>query len=114
MQHTRRSLVRTVAGVNPGQELPSRISMATLRDMSWTPRTIAGWIRAGAALLATLMLVSLPVDFTIRLAEHPVVAPPRVVTFLIIASCMLLVFSGLGLRRLAAERVEREQPTLGS
>lgn len=82
--------------------------------MSWTPKAIAGWLRAGAGLVATLTFVSLPVDFTIRLAEHPVVAPPRAVTFLTIASCMLLVFSGLGLRRLEAERVEREQPTLGA
>ncbi|HEY7205353.1 MAG TPA: hypothetical protein VIA61_13695 [Methylomirabilota bacterium] len=81
--------------------------------MSWTSRTTARWIRTGASLVATLALVSLPIEFTVRLAEYPVVAPPRLVTFLTIGSCMLLVFSGFGLRRLEAERVERERPTLG-
>ena len=82
--------------------------------MVWTVGTPAGWLRAAASLAATLALVTLPVEFSIHLAEYPVVAPPRVVTFLIIGSCMLLVFSGLGLRRLEAERVTREQPTLGT
>jgi hypothetical protein len=82
--------------------------------MSWAPRTTAGWIRAGAGLIATLALVSLPVEFTVRLTEHPVVAPSPVVTFLTIGSCLLLVWSGLGLRRLEAERISRERPTLGT
>ena len=81
--------------------------------MSWAPRTTAGWLRAGAGLVGTLTLVGLPVEFTVHLAEYPVVAPPRMVTFLIIGSCLLLVWSGLGLRRLEAERVSRERPTLG-
>ena len=81
--------------------------------MSWTPKTTAGCIRAGAGLIATLSLVSLPVEFTVRLTEYPVVAPPLVVTFLTIGSCLLLVWSGLGLRRLEAERISRERPTLG-
>ncbi|HEY7041577.1 MAG TPA: hypothetical protein VID28_22100 [Methylomirabilota bacterium] len=71
-------------------------------------------MRAGTSLLATLALVSLPVDVTIRMAEYPVIAPRPVVTFLTIGSCLLLVWSGLGLRRIEAERSSRRPPTLGT
>src|SRR5262245_33658674 len=63
------------------QELPSSILVATLRGMPWVPRRATGWIRAGAGLLATLMVVGLPVEITVRLADYPVVAPQPVVTF---------------------------------
>jgi hypothetical protein len=56
----------------------------------------------------------MPLDITIRLAEYPVVAPTPLVTFLTIGSCLLLVWSGLGLRRLEAERESRRPPTLGT
>jgi hypothetical protein len=82
--------------------------------MPWAPKTAAGWTRAGTGLLATLTIVSMPVEITIRLAEHPVVAPTPLVTFLTIGSCLLLVWSGLGLRRLEAERESRRPPTLGT
>jgi hypothetical protein len=50
-----------------------------------------------------------------RAARHPdVVAPTPLVTFLTIGSCLLLVWSGLGLRRLEAERESRRPPTLGT
>jgi hypothetical protein len=71
-------------------------------------------MRAGTGLLATLTIVSMPVEITIRLAEYPVVAPTPLVTFLTIGSCLLLVWSGLGLRRLEAERESRRPPTLGT
>lgn len=82
--------------------------------MPWAPRTTAGWVRAGVGLLATLTMVGLPVEMTIRLAEYPVVAPQPVVTFLTIGSCLLLVWSGLGLRRHEAERESHRRPTLGT
>ena len=71
-------------------------------------------MRAGTGLLATLAMVSLPVDITVRLTEYPVIAPRPVVTLLTIGSCLLLVWSGLGLRRLEAERLSRRPPTLGT
>ena len=82
--------------------------------MSWAPRTVAGWMRAGTSLLATLALVSVPLEITIRLADYPVVVPRPVVTLLTIGSCLLLVWSGLGLRRLEAERLARRPPSLGT
>jgi hypothetical protein len=62
--------------------------------------TVRG-ILASAALLA---LVGVPVEFTIGLVEHPIVAPPHAASLLLIGSCLLLIGSGLGLRRLAIER----------
>lgn len=67
-------------------------------------RGLSPWARTGAGLLATLAVVSLPVELTIRLAEHPVVAPAPAVTLLTVGSCLLLVWSGLGLRRLETVR----------
>ena len=81
--------------------------------MTWRPSTVAGWIRTGIGLTAMLTMVGAPVELTVRLAEHPVVAPQPAVTFLTIGSCLLLVWSGLGLRRLEAERVARGRSTLG-
>lgn len=71
------------------------------------------WTRTGAGLLATLALVSLPIEVTIQLIEYPVVAPQPAVTLLTIGSCLLLVWSGLGLRRLGAARALTRRPTPG-
>jgi len=57
---------------------------------------------AVTGLLAVVALVGLPVEVTIRLFEHPVIAPPRLASLLLLGSCLLLVGSGLGLRRLEA------------
>jgi hypothetical protein len=61
-----------------------------------------GWIRASVGLLALLGCVGVPIEITLGLAEQPVVPPPPAVTILIVGSCLLLIWSGLGLRRLAA------------
>jgi len=74
---------------------------------------LRGWASAGAGLVAVLSLVSLPVEVTIQLVEHPVVAPTPVVSLLLISSCLLLVGSGLGLRRLEAARTGARRPTPG-
>jgi hypothetical protein len=63
--------------------------------------------------LAVLALVSLPVEVRITLVEHPVVAPTPVVSLLLIGSCLLLVGSGLGLRRLETARASIARPTPG-
>jgi hypothetical protein len=62
--------------------------------------------RASAAtgLLAVLALVGLPVEITIRLVEEPVIAPAPVAWLLLLGSCLLLLGSGVSLRRLAAAR----------
>lgn len=57
-----------------------------------------------AGLLAVLALVGLPVEITIRLVEEPVIAPAPVASLLLLGSCLLLLGSGVGLRRLAAAR----------
>jgi hypothetical protein len=66
-----------------------------------------------AGVVAGLALVSLPVEVTVGLAEYPVVAPAPVVSLLLISSCLLLVGSGLGLRRLEAMRAGAPRPTPG-
>lgn len=73
---------------------------------AWVPRTVG--------LLALAALVSLPVDLVVGLAEHPVVAPAPVVTLLNVGSCLLLVWSGLGLRRLEAARALAQRPSPGA
>jgi hypothetical protein len=65
-------------------------------------------------LLALVALVSLPVELVVRLVEHPVVAPSPVVTLLTVGSCLLLVWSGLGLRRLEAARALAQRPSPGA
>jgi hypothetical protein len=72
--------------------------------------TIRG-ILASAALLA---LVGVPVEFTIGLVEHPIVAPPHVASLLLIGSCLLLIGSGLGLRRIEIERGLTEHRSPGA
>ena len=62
-------------------------------------------------LLAVLVLVILPVELRVGLAESPAVAPSRAVSLLIIGSCLLLIWSGVGLRRLEAARVLAQQQT---
>ena len=74
-------------------------------------RALQRWACAITGLLATLALVGLPVEVTIRFVEHPVVAPTPVVSLLIVASCLLLIGSGLGLRRLEIAPSGAQPPT---
>ena len=74
---------------------------------------LKGRASALTGLVAVLALVSLPVEVTIGFVEHPVVAPAPVASVLLIGSCLLLVGSGLGLRRLEAARVGARRPTPG-
>jgi hypothetical protein len=76
-------------------------------------RVLRGRASAVIGLVAGLALVSLPVEVTIGFVEHPVVAPAPVVSLLLIGSCLLLVASGLGLRRLETARVGARRPTPG-
>ncbi len=71
----------------------------------------ARWTPVVMGLLAVMLLVILPIELRIGLAESPVVAPSRVVSLLIIGSCLLLVWSGVGLRRLEAARVLAQRQT---
>ncbi len=72
------------------------------------------WVPATVGLLALVALVSLPVELVVGLVEHPVVAPSPVVTLLNVGSCLLLVWSGLGLRRLEAARALAQRPSPGA
>jgi len=74
---------------------------------------LKGRASAVTGLVTVLTLVSLPVEVTIGFVEHPVVAPAPVVSLLLIGSCLLLVGSGLGLRRLEAARAGARRPTPG-
>ncbi len=74
------------------------------RILKWRPSAITG-------VIAMLALVSLPVELTIGLVEHPAVVPPgHLASLLLIGSCLLLVGSGLGLRREEAARAA-QRPT---
>lgn len=75
------------------------------RLLKWRPSAITG-------LIAVLALVSLPVELTIGLTEQqPIVPPGRLASLLLIGSCLLLVGSGLGLRREEAARAGARRPT---
>jgi hypothetical protein len=74
---------------------------------------LTGWIRASVGLLALLACVGLPVELTLHLVEEPVLPPPPAATMLLVGSCLLLVWSGLGLRRVAAGRGLEQPPTSG-
>jgi hypothetical protein len=74
------------------------------RMLKWRASAVTG-------LIAVLALVSLPVELTIGLVDHPVVAPGRLASLLLIGSCLLLVGSGLGLRREEAARAGARRPT---
>jgi hypothetical protein len=50
----------------------------------------------------------------VGLVEHPVMAPSPLVTLLNVGSCLLLVWSGLGLRRLEAARALAQRPSPGA
>ncbi|MGH7414794.1 MAG: hypothetical protein ACREKJ_11405 [Candidatus Rokuibacteriota bacterium] len=78
--------------------------------MRWAPRAVERRASTVTGLLAVVAMVSLPVEVTVRL-EHPVVAPAPIVSFLLVGSCVLLLGSGLGLRRLEAARVVTPRPT---
>ena len=79
--------------------------------MPQPPHSPTGWIRASVALLALLGCVGVPVEVTLGLVEQPVVPPPRAASVLLVASCLLLIWSGLGLRRLAAGRGLEQPPS---
>jgi hypothetical protein len=72
------------------------------------------WVPAGLGLLVLLAFLGLPVELAIGWTEHPVVAPPVAATVLHVGSCLLLVWSGLGLRRLEAARARAERPSPGA
>ena len=74
-------------------------------------RVLKGRASAVTGLVAGLALVSLPVEVTIGFVEHPVVTPAPVVSLLLIGSCLLLVGSGVGLRREEASRAGTRRPT---
>ena len=71
---------------------------------------MSSWIRGGITLLALLGAIAAPVELQFVLVEHPVVPPPALATALTISSCLLLVWSGLGLRRTATARDLRARP----
>jgi len=75
------------------------------------PHPSTGWIRASVGLLALLGCVGVPIEITLGLTEHPVVPPPRGASLLLVGSCLLLIWSGLGLRRLAATRSLEQPPS---
>ena len=79
---------------------------APTRSYAWVPTTVG--------LLALVALVGLPVEVVVGLVEHPVVAPSPLVTLLNVGSCLLLVWSGLGLRRLEAARALAQRPSPGA
>lgn len=79
--------------------------------MRWVHRILRWRASAVTALIAVLALVSVPVEVTIGLAEHPVVPPGRLASLLLIGSCLLLVGGGLGLRREEAARAGARRPT---
>ncbi|MFI5376697.1 MAG: hypothetical protein ACHQ8D_18840 [Candidatus Rokuibacteriota bacterium] len=74
-------------------------------------RPTTGWIRAGVGLLALLGCVGVPIEVTLGLVEQPVVPPPRAASLLLVGSCLLLIWSGLGLRRLAGARGLEQPPS---
>jgi hypothetical protein len=82
--------------------------------MRSAPPGLYAWVPTTVGLLALVALVGLPVELVVRLAEHPVVAPSPVVTLLNVGSCLLLVWSGLGLRRLEAARALAQRPSPGT
>jgi hypothetical protein len=82
-----------------------------MRRPGWATRRRASTV-TGA--LATLALVGLPVEITIGLLGEPVIAPPAAASFLLVGSCLLLVGSGLELRRLEAARSPERSPLPGA
>lgn len=70
-----------------------------------------GWIRVSVGLLALLGCLGVPIELTLVLTEQPVVPPPRGASILLVGSCLLLIWSGLGLRRVAAARGLGQPPS---
>lgn len=79
--------------------------------MRWAPRARQRWASTVTGVLAVVALVSLPIEVAVHLTEHPVVAPAPVVSLLLVGSCLLLLGSGLGLRRLEGARLGAPRPT---
>jgi hypothetical protein len=67
-------------------------------------------MRATIGLLAVVALVGLPVEVSIGLVEQPVFRPSALASLLLFGSCLLLVGSGLELRRLEAARAAARPP----
>jgi hypothetical protein len=82
--------------------------------MRWPRHAVRGRASAVTALLAAVTLVGLPVEITISLFEQPVIAPPRAASLLLLGSCLLLLGSGIGLRRLEAARATARPPAPGA
>lgn len=82
--------------------------------MRWARQAARGRASAVTALLAVVTLVGLPVEITIALVEEPVIAPPRLASLLLLGSCLLLLGSGIGLRRLEAARAATRPPAPGA
>lgn len=71
-------------------------------------------MRATTGVLTLLALVGLPVELTITLSEQqPVLAASPLASVLLAGSCLLLVRSGLELRRLAAAQAGPPPPVPG-
>ena len=79
--------------------------------MRWVQGMLKWRASAVTGVVAGLALVSLPVEVRIGLVEHPVIAPTPGVSLLLIGSCLLLVGSGVGLRRVEASRADARRPT---
>jgi len=82
--------------------------------MRWARQAAKRRASAVTGLLAGVTLVALPVEITIGLFEQPVIAPPPVASLLLLGSCLLLVGSGLGLRRQEAARSAARPPAPGA
>ncbi|HSE04922.1 MAG TPA: hypothetical protein VLK35_12280 [Methylomirabilota bacterium] len=82
--------------------------------MRWPRHAARGRASAVTTLLAVVTLVGLPVEITIGLFEHPVIAPPWAASLLLLGSCLLLLGSGIGLRRLEAARTAARPPAAGA
>jgi hypothetical protein len=70
-------------------------------------------LATAAGLLAVAALVGIPVELSISLVDHPVIAPSPFASVLLLGSCLLLVRSGLELRRREAARSAARPPVSG-
>ena len=77
--------------------------------MQWAQQALKRRASAVTALVAGVMVVGLPIEITIRLSDQPLLVP-RLAWLLLFGSCLLLVGSGLELRRLEAARLAARPP----